>query len=233
MTSLVIVATGVVMFGCSEDNYNSKYDCYLSIEAGSALDSPENAAIIREAVRRMDSYVSWRGGEFRSGGATAAKLTMSEELFDMLLSMMGQTNDMLREMSEGGSRLVEVKSNTIRVVDREAALLIPKTRGLGEDALPPGSDGWDARWYGVDVYLSSHSLATIANYGGAAVATTAIAAALGAGAPGWVISGAIAAVSSVISQLAVDCPNGAIVRLVWPVNLWVTTGVALAGASCQ
>jgi hypothetical protein len=156
-----VVTVTIISFSCAEDDYNSEYDCHLSLNAGEALDSPVNADVIREAIRRMDSYVSFRRGEFYADRATPDRLHMSEDLFNVLLSMMRQTNDMLDEMTQN-SRLVEIKPNVVKVVDKEVPLLLLQTRGLGEDALSPGSSGWDARWYGIDVYLSPRDLEAIA-----------------------------------------------------------------------
>lgn len=218
-----IVATGLITFSCStDDNYNTIYDYYLSIAAGSAMDSPENADIIGEAIRRMEPYVSYRDGQFRSSGATTAKLHMSEELFAMMQSTMQRTNEMLREMSGEGNRLVEVKKGVVRVVDKHAALMPLRTRGLGEDPLPPGSDGWDARWYGIDIYVSPSTLHDIrigANLGtivsGFVAAITKVNVYVGAG-----ITAAEALISLLADWAVTDCPNGVVVPMLWTGGVW-------------
>jgi uncharacterized lipoprotein NlpE involved in copper resistance len=156
----LIFASLLSFSGCN--NSSEPAQRFLSIDAATrAENSPENQAIYREAFSRMDPYVSFRknkrgnGGEFVLEKVTAARLAMSEELFAQLKAAMQHSNEMLAECAKT-HRLVEVSPNVIRVVDpqKKAPLTSAKTRGLGEDPLPPGSDGWDARWYGYDLYYS-------------------------------------------------------------------------------
>ena len=90
-------------FGCKGDVETADFPAqkFLAIDATRPADSHENAAICREAIERMDPYVTHHekketvGGEFIPGEVTAAKLNMSEELFEALKSVMQYSNDML------------------------------------------------------------------------------------------------------------------------------------------
>jgi hypothetical protein len=103
--ALTLILASLFSFGgcnVSTGIYDTPGQPFLSIDASKAADSPENIAVHREAIERMDPHVTHRekegttGGEFVLGPVTAAQLNMSQELFEALKSVMQFSNEILK-----------------------------------------------------------------------------------------------------------------------------------------
>ena len=208
---IALLFVGAIIAGfssCQKEEASDSSPKFLSIDASMEANSPENAAIYREAIQRMDPYVSFSDGKFVLGRVSSSRLAMSKELFAQLKSAMQQSNDILKDY-----RCVEIRKNVVRLVNPgdEIPLNRIRTRGLGEDTLSPNSTGYDMLWYGFDIYLSRETLIYVAAASGTVAGGTRIVAALSGGSaaiPCAIVGGA-ATIAAALTGAAIGlCPNG-------------------------
>jgi len=217
--AVIAVAAGT-WSGCNSEVYDV-YDTYLSVNTSIDAHAPENLVILREAQLRMDPYVKFNNGKFELKKVNAARLSMSEDLFDQLKSAMKHTNEVLKVY-----RAVEIKPNVLRIIDPgdQTPLSTLRTRLKGED-YPPNSNGIDLHWYGADIYLSHRTLELIRG-ASTTVAGIAVIAGIFGAEPAWLVGGYAGFIAGLADIGATLCPNGVIVNYF----IWLNTPF---WASCQ
>lgn len=136
-------------------------------------------------------------------GTSAAKVDLSDRLFDFFKTNITLTNEQFRTMKSQGLELIEISHNTVKVFDPKDGFDLPTK--MDEEFEKGEID--DFEWNGLytDFYLSHSTVNYVAKYGPSA----AVAAGL--------ISGAVSSIYGIAGLVANDWidryPNGVVISV--------------------
>jgi hypothetical protein len=143
-----MISIGIFMQSCSQEDMSELP--YLEINPDISKFSESDLNILQMARERMDKHVVLKDGYFQTSLTTGKQINISENLFDIFIASMNQTN-------------AEIYENPILLNPQD--MLRPIRLKSGPE-IQPGTNGVELRWYGYDAYLNNTTANQFAYYCG-------------------------------------------------------------------